>query len=121
MPEPQVGCHAGSRGLAKRRGMKVWFHSCGTFRAVLPDLIDIGMDVWETVQAHLPGNDPVELKREGRLHLQQRPHHPARRPVRERRCDGGGGQEDAGVSQGAPLRLPPPGGVRVSLKYFSLR
>jgi hypothetical protein len=51
-------------GLAKGRGMKVWFHSCGTFRPVLPDLIDIGMDVWETVQAHLPGNDPAELKRE---------------------------------------------------------
>jgi uroporphyrinogen-III decarboxylase len=31
---------------------------------VLPDLIDIGMDVWETVQAHLPGNDPRELKKE---------------------------------------------------------
>jgi uroporphyrinogen decarboxylase len=51
-------------GLAKDRGLKVWFHSCGTFRPVLPDLIDIGMDIWETVQAHLPGNDPVELKRE---------------------------------------------------------
>jgi hypothetical protein len=51
-------------GLAKQRGMKVWFHSCGTFRAVLSDLVDIGMDIWETVQAHLPGNDPVELKRE---------------------------------------------------------
>ncbi len=51
-------------GLAKRKGRKVWFHSCGTFRPVLPDLIDIGMDIWETVQAHLPGNDPRELKRE---------------------------------------------------------
>jgi uroporphyrinogen decarboxylase len=50
--------------LAKRRGLKVWFHSCGTFRPVLPDLIEIGMDVWETVQVHLPGNDPRELKRE---------------------------------------------------------
>jgi uroporphyrinogen decarboxylase len=50
--------------LAKDRGMKVWFHSCGTFREVLPDLIDIGMDIWETVQVHLPGNDPKELKRE---------------------------------------------------------
>jgi uroporphyrinogen decarboxylase len=51
-------------GLAKRRGMKVWFHACGTFRPVLPDLIDIGLDVWETSQVHLPGNEPDVLKRE---------------------------------------------------------
>lgn len=50
--------------LAKNADMKVWFHCCGTFRPVLPDLIDIGMDVWETVQVHLPGNEPEVLKRE---------------------------------------------------------
>jgi uroporphyrinogen decarboxylase len=44
--------------------LKVWFHSCGTFPQVLPDLIDIGMDVWETVQVHLEGNEPEFLKRE---------------------------------------------------------
>ena len=49
--------------LAKSRGLKVWVHACGTFRPVLSDLIDIGMDVWETVQVHLPGNEPQELKR----------------------------------------------------------
>lgn len=48
----------------KSYNLKVWFHSCGTFREVFPDLIDCGMDIWETVQAHLDGNDPVELKRE---------------------------------------------------------
>ncbi len=51
-------------GLAHSHGLKVWFHSCGTFRPVLPDLIEAGMDVWETVQAHLPGNEPEVLKRE---------------------------------------------------------
>jgi uroporphyrinogen decarboxylase len=50
--------------LVKSFGLKVWFHSCGTFRPVMPDLVDMGMDVWETVQVHLEGNDPVELKRE---------------------------------------------------------
>ena len=30
---------------------------------VLDDLVEAGMDIWETVQAHLPGNDPVFLKR----------------------------------------------------------
>ena len=50
--------------LARSYGVKVWFHSCGTFRPVLPDLVDLGIDVWETVQAHLPGNEPADLKRE---------------------------------------------------------
>ena len=50
--------------LAKSYGLYVWFHSCGAIGAVLPDLIDIGIDVWETVQAHLPGNEPERLKRE---------------------------------------------------------
>jgi hypothetical protein len=55
--------------LAKSHGMKVWFHSCGTFRPVLPDLIDIGMDIWETVQVHLKGNEPHVLKREYGRHI----------------------------------------------------
>jgi uroporphyrinogen decarboxylase len=50
--------------LIKMSGCNVWFHSCGSFRPVMPDLIDIGLDVWETVQTHLPGNEPEELKRE---------------------------------------------------------
>jgi uroporphyrinogen decarboxylase len=53
----------------KESGQKVWFHSCGTFPQVLPDLIDMGMDVWETVQVHLEGNDPEMLKREYGKHL----------------------------------------------------
>jgi uroporphyrinogen decarboxylase len=56
-------------GLGKSYGLKVWIHSCGTFRPVISDMIDIGMDVWETVQAHLPGNEPEVLKREYGQHL----------------------------------------------------
>jgi uroporphyrinogen decarboxylase len=55
--------------LVKSYGVKVWFHSCGTFRPVLPDLIDMGMDIWETVQVHLPGNAPEVLKRDFGQHL----------------------------------------------------
>jgi len=55
--------------LGKSYGLKVWIHECGTFRPVLPDMIDIGMDVWETAQAHLPGNEPEVLKREYGDHL----------------------------------------------------
>ena len=50
--------------LIKSYNLLVWFHSCGSFRPVMRDLIDIGMDLWETVQAHLEGNDPQELKKE---------------------------------------------------------
>lgn len=50
--------------MAKDYGLYVWFHSCGVIVDVIPDLIEMGMDVWETVQAHLPGNDPERLKRE---------------------------------------------------------
>ncbi|MDD1651235.1 MAG: uroporphyrinogen decarboxylase family protein, partial [Methylococcaceae bacterium] len=55
--------------LAKGMGYRVWFHSCGTFRPVLGDLVDCGMDVWETVQAHLPGNEPESLKRDFGKHI----------------------------------------------------
>ncbi len=50
--------------LAKEFDLYVWFHSCGVIEPVIGDLIDIGMDVWETVQAHLPGNEPEYMKRE---------------------------------------------------------
>ena len=48
--------------LAKDHGFYVWFHACGVITEVIPDLIDIGMDVWETVQAHLPCSEPEKLK-----------------------------------------------------------
>jgi len=50
--------------LIKSYDVMVWFHSCGTFAPVLGDLVEGGMDVWETVQAHLADNDPAVLKRE---------------------------------------------------------
>lgn len=55
--------------LAKDRGKPVWFHSCGDVTAVLPDLIDIGVDVWETVQLHTLPLSPEALKREYGRHL----------------------------------------------------
>lgn len=50
--------------LGKDRGKPVWFHSCGNVLDVLPDLIEIGVDVWETVQLHTLPLTPSELKRE---------------------------------------------------------
>ena len=50
--------------LGKKHSKKVWFHSCGNILEVLPDLIDIGVDVWETVQLHTLPMDAKRLKRE---------------------------------------------------------
>ncbi len=55
--------------LIKSSGMKVWMHSCGSFRPVMGDLIDIGLDVWETVQLSAKGNEPDELKRTYGKHI----------------------------------------------------
>ena len=49
--------------LGRQRGKPVWFHSCGDVTAILPDLIEIGMDVWETVQLHALPMSACELKR----------------------------------------------------------
>jgi uroporphyrinogen decarboxylase len=48
----------------KEKGLFVWFHSCGDITPVLPDLIDIGMDVWETVQLHALPVPAEALKRD---------------------------------------------------------
>ena len=55
--------------IGKRRGKFIWFHSCGDITSVLPDLIDIGMDVWETVQLHVLPMPPEELKRQFGRHI----------------------------------------------------
>ena len=54
---------------AKRAGKFVWFHSCGDITAILPDLVDIGLDVWETVQLHTVPMAPEHLKREFGKHI----------------------------------------------------
>lgn len=55
--------------IGKRAGRFVWFHSCGDITPVLPDLIDIGVDVWETVQLHALSLSPGELKKEYGRHI----------------------------------------------------
>jgi uroporphyrinogen decarboxylase len=50
--------------LAKEYNLYIWFHSCGGITAVLKDLIEIGLDVWETVQVHIPGSEADHIKRE---------------------------------------------------------
>lgn len=55
--------------LGKKHGKYIWFHSCGNILDVLPDLIDIGMDVWETVQLHTLPLTPAQLKKEYGRHV----------------------------------------------------
>lgn len=45
---------------------KLWvaYHCCGALRPIIPDLIEIGMDVLNPVQGNCPGMDPFELKQE---------------------------------------------------------
>ena len=55
--------------IGKQAGKYVWFHACGDITTVLPDLIEIGMDVWETVQLHTLPMSPAQLKQEYGQHL----------------------------------------------------
>lgn len=48
--------------LIKSRGKYVWFHCCGAMSALIPDLLDMGMDILEPCQVHRPGMEPERLK-----------------------------------------------------------
>jgi uroporphyrinogen decarboxylase len=47
-----------------RSSAKVFLHSCGSIRKVIPDLIEIGLDILNPVQVSAKGMDSAELKRE---------------------------------------------------------
>ncbi len=50
--------------VGKSRGKWVAYHSCGSIRPIISDLIDIGLDVLNPIQCNCPGMDPFELKKE---------------------------------------------------------
>ncbi|OPZ27138.1 MAG: methylcobalamin:coenzyme M methyltransferase [Lentisphaerae bacterium ADurb.BinA184] len=50
--------------VGKARGLWVAYHSCGAIRDIIPDLIEMGVDVLNPVQYNCPGMDPLDLKRE---------------------------------------------------------
>ncbi len=50
--------------LAKDFDLKMHYHCCGAMSELIPDLIEIGMDILEPCQFHLPGMEPKRLKRE---------------------------------------------------------
>jgi uroporphyrinogen decarboxylase len=50
--------------VGRGAGLPVAYHCCGALRPIIPDLIEIGMDVLNPVQSNCPGMDPLDLKRE---------------------------------------------------------
>lgn len=50
--------------LGHKYGLYTALHSCGSVRAIIPDLIEIGLDCLNPIQVSAGGMDPVELKRE---------------------------------------------------------
>lgn len=48
----------------KSAGVRVAYHSCGSIRPIIPDLIAMGLDVLNPIQCNCPGMDPAELKKE---------------------------------------------------------
>jgi uroporphyrinogen decarboxylase len=51
-------------GIAKSRNVLVMYHVCGNCRAIIPDLIEIGMDILMPLQISARDMDPAELKEE---------------------------------------------------------
>lgn len=47
-----------------RMGLPIAYHSCGAVRDIIPDLIEMGIDVLNPVQCNCPGMELAELKRE---------------------------------------------------------
>ncbi|MGQ9513496.1 MAG: uroporphyrinogen decarboxylase family protein [Thermoproteota archaeon] len=49
-------------GLGKRYGCKIMQHSCGSIRRIIPELIEIGLNILDPIQVRAVGMDPRELK-----------------------------------------------------------
>lgn len=50
--------------IRSKTDAKIFYHACGAARELIPDLIDIGVDIVNPVQVSARGMDTAELKRE---------------------------------------------------------
>jgi uroporphyrinogen decarboxylase len=50
--------------IKKKTDAKLFYHSCGATRGLIPDLIEIGFDILNPVQVSAKGMDTKELKRD---------------------------------------------------------
>jgi uroporphyrinogen decarboxylase len=55
--------HRRAAEWAHSKGMKVRLHSCGDIRALVPDLVEIGIDMLNPIEVKA-GMDPIALKRQ---------------------------------------------------------
>jgi hypothetical protein len=50
--------------IHRNTSWKTFFHSCGSMRALMPDFIDAGFEIYNPVQCSAAGMDPVRLKKD---------------------------------------------------------
>jgi uroporphyrinogen decarboxylase len=50
--------------VGRERGLWVAYHSCGAIRPIIPDLIEIGINVLNPIQCNCPGMEAAALKRD---------------------------------------------------------
>ena len=50
--------------VGKAKNLWIAYHCCGVVRPIIPDLIEIGVNILNPVQANCPGMNPLELKKE---------------------------------------------------------
>ncbi len=48
--------------VGKAAGLPVAYHCCGALTPIIPDLIEIGIDLLNPVQCNCPGMNPIDLK-----------------------------------------------------------
>ncbi len=50
--------------VGKSKGLWVAYHCCGAIRPIIPDLIEMGLEVLNPIQCNCPGMNPIELKKD---------------------------------------------------------
>ena len=50
--------------VGKQKGLWTAYHCCGAIRPIIPDLIEIGVNVLNPIQCNCPGMDAAELKKD---------------------------------------------------------
>ena len=50
--------------VGKAANLWIAHHCCGSLRPIIPDLIEMGLDVLNPIQCNCPGMDPLVLKKE---------------------------------------------------------
>jgi uroporphyrinogen decarboxylase len=48
--------------IKKRTSARIWYHTCGDCSALIPDLVEMGVDILNPVQIGTKGMDPQALK-----------------------------------------------------------